>query len=277
MIHTRLTDGAFIAKLAFQPCMAWHNGEMEMKSYRGGIIGGNVLVAGALFAILGIIGIVIIPERTTPLAEMRIEPKQGIELLNKTFTVDIVAESSVPVNVFAGDIHFDPSMIAVASIDYNTSIADLWAELPWYSNGEGTLNFAGGTTRKGGFMGSGSIITITFQTLKEGGATIALNDARILLHDGTGNDAPLRDVVNATYQIQGESQTAPNLIAEQVMPVTYAIVANSPSPDLNGDGSVTIADNSIFFIHLLRNNPRSDFNGDGRVDTKDLSILLGAR
>jgi hypothetical protein len=126
-------------------------------------------------------------------------------------------------------------------------------------------------------MGSGSIITITFQTLKEGGATIALNDARILLHDGTGNDAPLRDVVNATYQIQGESQTAPNLIAEQVMPVTYAIVANSPSPDLNGDGSVTIADNSIFFIHLLRNNPRSDFNGDGRVDTKDLSILLGAR
>ena len=115
-----------------------------MESYRSHHAG-NILpitmIASAFIGFATFIGLMILPVSTTTVADMRIEPTNKTVVVDETFDVSIVVESRVPVNVFAGELLFDTNTLEVVSIDYNISIADLWAEEPWYSNGDGTLTF----------------------------------------------------------------------------------------------------------------------------------------
>lgn len=210
-----------------------------------------------------------------PVTDMYLAPSSTIHTVGDTFTLDVMVSSLIPVNVFAGEVRFDPSRIRISSIDYNISIADLWAEKPWYVNGEGTLSFGGGTTRPGGFFGTGNLLTITFETVAPGEAAVVIDNPRILLHDGMGTDAELKPSIDAIITVQD----TPNLLKENtermVAPIT--ITREKPKTDLNGDGEHTIADMSIFMMHLAKNDSRSDFNEDGTVNAADLSILLGKK
>lgn len=234
------------------------------------------LVASAFLGFMTLLGFLVLPVLTDPLADMRIEPNTGSAKTGDTFTIEIVVESSVPVNVFAGDLLFDSSILAVESIDYNTSIADLWAKLPWYSNGDGTLNFAGGTTRQGGFLGTGTLITVTFKTLREGGGSLVLKEPAIFRHDGLGTEAALEAPLDALVTVTSVTPTE-NIIARNSAGSSYTIVTEPPSTDLNGDGKQSIADVSIFMLNMRGDTARYDFNLDGAVTTKDLSILLNAK
>jgi hypothetical protein len=205
---------------------------------------------------------------------MRIEPQERVVTVDDRFQVEVIVESSVPVNVFAGELHFSKDLLVVDSIDYNTSIADLWAELPWFSNGDGTLNFAGGSTRNGGFTGKGSLIKVTFKTLGEGDGVISVYNPRILLHDGLGTDAEVTRPIDAIFTIENPDV---NLLAQSPAGSSYKVRREVPSTDLNGDGKQTISDLSIFMLKITRNESRYDFNLDGKVDLKDLNILLGAK
>ena len=80
-------------------------------------------------------------------AGMRLEPVEYTTVEGQAFGVDVMVDSEVPTNVFSGELRFSPDILKIVSIDYNTSVADLWAELPWFNNGAGTLNFGGGTTK----------------------------------------------------------------------------------------------------------------------------------
>lgn len=250
-----------------------------MKRVLGFFERGNIapltLIASAFIGLMIIMGFIAAPSEKE-VVDMRIEPALHRIAKEGTFTVEVVVESSVPANVFSGELNFNPEVLAIESIDYNTSIADLWAEEPWYSNGDGTLNFAGGTTRPGGFQGTDTLIKATFKTLQEGEGTIALKDARILLHDGLGTDAQLQSPIDAIITIGGDETPDQNLIAETDTNTTYEVVEERPSTDLNGDGKQSIADISIFMINLAGNDVRYDFNLDGEVNIKDLNILLGA-
>ncbi len=238
------------------------------------------LLASAIIGFLAVVGLLVLPMATDVVADMRIEPNFKAVALDETFTVDIIVESSVPVNVFAGKLLFDNTTLSVVSIDYNTSIADLWAEEPWYSNGDGTLSFAGGTTRPGGFTGTDSLITVTFKGIGEGRGKIAIEDANILQHDGMGTDAALAQPIDALFTISatntatGTSDT--NLIATAVTPTTYHVVNEVPSKDLNGDGRQSIADASIMLLNIGSDNARYDLNLDGSVDLKDFNMVLTA-
>jgi hypothetical protein len=235
------------------------------------------LVASALIGFFAITGFAVIPTLSDPLADMRIEPISRAVTLDDTFTIRVVVEASVPVNVFAGELFFDNDTLEVESINYNTSIADLWAERPWYSNGEGRLNFAGGTTRSGGFLGTADLLTITFRAKGEGSGSLVIHDATILQHDGLGTDAPLEAPIDALFTIDDE-ETAPveNIIAKDDSGSSYRVISELPSTDLNGDGKQSVADISIFMLNIAGNDPRFDFNLDGKVDTKDLNLILSA-
>lgn len=244
---------------------------------RGGIIS-IALTASALLGVLAIAGFVFVP-MGEPKAEMRIEPAHSSAKAGDTIAVSVVVESLESVNVFGGTIYFDPSLLTVEKIDYNTSIADLWAIKPWYDNGAGTLNFGGGTTKPDGFTGVGSLITITFRTLKDGGGTLSIGDARILKHDGLGTDAQLKEPIDAILDVS-EPTDPDNILIHQTTGTTYSVGASTPPPppppstDLNGDGKQGVADVSILLLHIGGSEARYDFNQDGRVDIKDLSRLL---
>lgn len=242
-----------------------------------GFVPQTTLMASAFVALISVLGFIAAPFIYEPEATMYIEPNSGHAYVGDTFGVDVVVDSRIPVNVFKGEIAFDPSRVQVEAIDYNVSIADLWAEKPWYENGAGTINFAGGTTQKGGFIGSGSLIHVTFKTVGEAETILRLHDARILKHDGLGTDAVVGSAIDAIFNIE-EKQLATQTVAEPKTTETLLVIGvEPPSTDLNNDGKQSATDMSIFVIHMFGNNPRYDFNQDGSVNTKDLSILMSAQ
>jgi hypothetical protein len=255
----------------------WHNeGVRRIKDFfeRGTALP-VVIGASAFFGFLTVVGLAVFPQVLSQVAEMRITPSQKAVLVGDEFSVDIVVFSAQPVNVFAGELIFDNTTIEVASIDYNTSIADLWAERPWFSNGDGTLNFAGGTTKPGGFFGTDSLLTVRFRTLKEGSGFLALRNVHILQHDGLGTEAEVATPIDHIITVENPRLIQENLVREVSRGTTFAVVSALPSTDLNGDGKQSIADISIFMMNIGSSDPRFDFNGDGKVNLVDLNILLG--
>ncbi|MDA8597106.1 hypothetical protein N9L26_02075 [Candidatus Pacebacteria bacterium] len=236
---------------------------------------GKILVAGVAFTMLGVSGFGMnLPFTST--VDVRIEPKEITEVVDNTFTVDLVVESDQPVNVFAGEVQFDPGLLAIESIAYNTSIANLWAEKPWYANGEGTLNFAGGTTKPGGFTGAGTLLAITFITKAIGDGNLSLHDIRVLQHDGLGTDATVLAPIDTLFTINVDSLERDTVLQKSSAGSPVAVLATPPRTDLNGDGRQSLIDVSIFMRDIVIQNKRSDFNGDGTVGNADLSILLNA-
>lgn len=214
---------------------------------------------------------------TKPSVGMRLEPLEYTTKEGQTFGIDVMVDSEVPTNVFSGELRFSPDILKIESIDYNTSVADLWAELPWFNNGEGTLNFGGGTTKQGGFTGNAKLIHVEFKTLKDGQGIISLHNARILLHDGLGTDVKLKGTVNSIVTISDLDVSPENIIIQPETKTSVLVTKNPPTTDLNGDGKQTFSDISIFILNIAGNNPRFDFNQDGKVDGADLRILREAR
>jgi hypothetical protein len=202
-----------------------------------------------------------------------LEPTSGVRTVGETFVTTLVVRSALPVNAFRGLVVFDTEKLEVQSIAYNTSIANLWAEEPWYSNGDGTINFTGGTTASGGFTGEGTLITVTFVAKASGNAAIKLADMQILQHDGLGTEAALATPIDSILSLEPAQQAQETLLQTSVDGPTVMIMSNIKTRDLNGDGKQTVADVSIFMVDLLSKNPRSDLNEDGIVNLADLSIL----
>lgn len=243
-----------------------------------GTVMSGALVAGVIVAVLSTMSVVMVPLFQGSSAEMWVTPDTGVYGAGDTFELTVMVSAQVPVNVFKGDIRFDPTVLAVDAITYNTSIADLWAEKPWYENGAGTINFIGGTTRTGGFMGTDALMTITLRAIGVGSSPLHFEDVRILAHDGFGTDVVVGEPIDALFSVAKEQTVAAETVAAPDSTTGTVIVAiERPHTDLNDDGKQTIADTSIFMLHLFSDDTRYDFTGDGVVDTKDLSVLMSAQ
>lgn len=247
--------------------------------FRKGNIIPVTLIASALVGFITVLSLLAVPDALAPVTSMSLQPLQKTLALDEVFTVDVVVESTIPVNVFAGELLFNQDTLEVQSIDYNTSIADLWAEKPWYSNGNGTLNFIGGTTKKGGFTGDGKLITITFKAKVQGAGTLYIKNAQILQHDGLGTNAPLQVPLDALFTVEtaNSSSTAINLLNQQSQASTYEVVPQLPSTDLNGDGKQNISDVSILLLNIGGGDLHYDLNLDGLINLEDFNIVLNAR
>ena len=245
-----------------------------MKEYISGGIAPVLMVGTIIIGFMSFVGVLINP--TSTVVDMRIEPTQGLVGIDENFSIDLVVESNIEVNVFAGDIYFNAEVLRVVSIDYNTSIANLWAKKPWYSNGDGIINFAGGTTNPGGFTGTGSLLKITFQTIAPGKGSINIDNARILIHDGLGTDATIEEPIDSIFTVAEPNKTQEILFVSGTKS-NYLVMENPPQTDLNKDGQQSMKDISIFMVHLASQNDSSDFNNDGSVNISDLSILMNAK
>ena len=230
------------------------------------------LMGSAILAVTTMVGYEILPKLSEPVAQIRLEPAIASAELDQLLEVRIIVDSSVPVNVFGGELHFNKDVLAVDGISYNTSIADLWAIRPWYSNGDGTLNFGGGTTKRGGFTGSDVLLTVTFKTIGSGVGTVSMDNIQIHLNDGLGTKAAIGEPIDALLTVAPPQQTS-----DPHTRLLYAVSTKLPSTDLNNDGAQGIADLEYLMLNATTQNKRADLNADGHVDTKDLSILLGAK
>ena len=227
--------------------------------------------AAVLIAILGVISALSL--NSDEQAAIFLSPTTGNWVVGETFAIDVMAKTNTPANVFGGLIEFDSNYIEVVSISYNTSITDLWAEEPWYQNGAGTIGFIGGTTKKGGFLGTDKLMTINFKSKKQGDVNVHLINTRVLLHDGLGTDAVLASSIENIYYIKDDVvEVLNNNPTATISNLTF--LETYSKTDLNQDGKTSIADISIFVKDLATKNLRSDFNDDLKVNTTDLNILL---
>jgi hypothetical protein len=233
----------------------------------------QVLLASVIAGIIGISGFLLSTTVIQAPVSITLEPSGGTRVVGETFVTTLEVKSTIPVNVFKGLVEFDPEKLTITSIDYNTSIANLWAEEPWYSNGEGTLTFIGGTTESGGFIGEGTLIAITFTAKNTGHASVQLKDMQVLQHDGLGTEAPLAAPIENVFAVEAATLSKETVFKAALPGPTVVVVPEAKNRDLNGDGKQTMADVSIFMTDLVSKNLRSDLNGDGAVNLEDLSIL----
>lgn len=234
---------------------------------------GTLLAGTVILSLLGIWTAVV----TTEPAQILLEPDHATSIINEPFTINVMIRSDVPANAFSGLIEFNPNILQVTAIDYNTSIVDLWVTKPWYENGEGTINFAGGTTKSGGFTGQESLLTITFTPTVAGVGAVKITEAQILAHDGLGSELKIKPTADALFTDTSLSTQA-RIINNNIEKTTsFSIVDETPNFDLNNDGNVGLLDISIFMPNLFSNNLIYDFNLDGKVNTTDFSMLLNAK
>lgn len=237
---------------------------------------GNILpatmAAGAIMALLSSVGYFWMSQSEDAYTtRMDLVPTAAVLTLGESFSTSVVLGADTPINAFTGVITFDPAQLQVAKIDYNTSIADLWAEEPWYKNGEGTIHFAGGTTDSGGFTGEGMILTITFRSIGAGDASVRITNASVLRHDGRGTEATLLPPIDGLFTV---STPATEPVTTTQPATTVSVRDESLIGDVNGDGKVSIGDMSSFLTYLATGDSRGDLNDDGRVSVVDLSILV---
>lgn len=247
------------------------NGHRQMN---GGSVFPMTLAASAIISLLALTGMYLVPITITPFeADIFISPDAKTLSVGEEFLITVEVSATVPVNVFTGMIWFNNQTIEVLSINYNTSVADLWTQEPWFKNGDGSIGFAGGTTKPGGFIGSDTLMTVTFRAIGVGEGNIMIENARILEHNGRGTDATIA-LLEPTFFTVASSSEGRTIIEKNTPPIDIVILEETPGTDLTNDGKTTLADLSVFMLHLSTGNRMSDFTGDGFINTADLSILL---
>jgi hypothetical protein len=205
-----------------------------------------------------------------PGAELELSPNLATIAMNETFTVSVMARSSVPANAFTGEIVFDTNRLTVESIDYNTSIANLWVKEPWYNRADNSIYFAGGTTAPGGFSGRGELLRVTLRATQPGDTTLSLRNVRVMAHDGLGTDLPIGEPLDALFTVDTTPYTLPSPEAEEDKFVT--VVPLQPNLDLNDDGERNFQDISVLLLNIGRSVPAYDFTGDGQVTWSDVRV-----
>lgn len=245
------------------------------KYYQQGTIPAIALAASAIISLIALTGLYLTP--TTPdksEADIFITPSAKTLSVGEEFTVTIGVRADIPVNVFTGTVYFNKEALTVKSISYNTNVADLWTEEPWYKNGNGTIGFAGGTTKVGGFIGTDTLITINFISTGIGSGDIYIKNARVLEHNGLGSDVEIAPLQPTFFTITSTTSLLHTIAEKSTRPIDVVIIEEAPTADLSGDDRITLADVSIFMLYLSNQNREADLNGDGLVNTTDLSILL---
>ncbi len=217
--------------------------------------------------LIGTLAASVITSDSSPTASLYVVPELPSVGVGETITFTIMAESNVPVNTFVGELVFDTDYFFVTNISYNTSIANLWVEEPWYNRDKNTIYFAGGTTQAGGFSGVGELVQVTMQAKAAGDAALQLRNVRVLAHDGLGSDVELTKPLDTLISVD----TTPFAIPLQEAPMErVVIVADAPPLDVNGDGKLSFQDTGVLLFALGSTNPKYDFNGDGSVTWADI-------
>jgi hypothetical protein len=129
---------------------------------------------------------------------------------------------------------------------------DLWSEDPTPENG--AISFSGGMIADESVgVTKGNIFVAKFRALKPGKSIISLENGQLLAADGEGTN-----VIQRTKSIS-----------------IFVREPNMPSPDVNGDGELTIGDVNSLYLKTFRNYDRNhDINADGNVNWSDVRELI---
>ena len=129
------------------------------------------------------------------------------------------------INAAQASLSFPNNILSVESIEKTNSIFNFWLEEPTFSNSAGTVSFIGGSTS--GYSGrSLAIITINFNVIGDGNATISLSNGAVTASDGTGENV-LR-LVQGINLTSGKSGASQNVVSENITPEGSVVPEEKP-------------------------------------------------
>jgi hypothetical protein len=202
-----------------------------------------------------------------PSAAIYVTPSTTSVEVGDMVTILVLVKSNVPVNAFTSELIFDTARFEVKDISYNTSIADLWVEEPWYNRASNSIYFAGGTTKKDGFTGTGELMQVTLQAKAVGDTQLNLRNTRVLAHDGLGIDVPLTKPLDTFFTIDTTPFATP---LQEIKTESIVVISERPTLDVNGDGTLSFKDIGVLLSSIGSDDARYDFNGDGSVSWSDI-------
>jgi len=168
--------------------------------------------------------------------------------------ITLVAQTNIPVNVVGGSLTFTPDIISIESIDRSNSVVDIWSEEPLISAPTGIVQFSGGIISEDAAEKlNGKIFSTKLKMQRVGMGTVTLKNPELLANNGEGT----------------------NVVSGYSLIKFYVRAVGTPSPDINNDGALSIADvNSLYLKAFRAYNPAYDLNLDGKVSAADIRILI---
>ena len=169
--------------------------------------------------------------------------------------VELQIRTKTPVNAVGGTVTFSSDILSVDSVTRSSSIIDLWSEEPLISNTLGTIHFSGGIIGSNvGTVGNhGEVFTINFRALKTGKISLGLKNGELLANNGEGT----------------------NVFSGSNTLTIYVRPQGLPSPDVNGDGSISISDiNAVYIKSFRAYDEKYDIDGNKKVDWNDVKALI---
>ena len=167
------------------------------------------------------------------------------------FPVLVRVNSHIPINATGALISFPTKNLEVATVDISQSLIGLWSEQPLFLNSgtTGSLSLSGGILGSDGWTGEGHVLRVIMRATGTGKAKISIEKGLLLAADGKGT----------------------NVLSERNNLVVYIRQSGTPSPDINQDNKVSLADTNLVYLGTFRDyDQKLDFNGDKIVSWGDV-------
>lgn len=165
-------------------------------------------------------------------ASFYFSPETGIYSVGDVISADIMLDSGgEPVNAAEGILNFNKEELEVVKITKDSSIFRLWTQEPDFSNLNGVISFAGGTTEN--FEGSGgNVFSISFRVKSSSESSLVnFSSAAILAADGKGSNI-ITTMRSAAYTLVPKisAPKADSAVLSQGVPV-FAQISSDTHPD----------------------------------------------
>lgn len=198
--------------------------------------------------------------------------------IGETERVDVNINTKASINALGVTIKFPVDLLEVVGFSKEKSFLDLWTEDTAIREDIGEIHFSGGTVKKGGLTGTGTVLTVLVKSKRAGIATLSFVDTEVYPNDGSGRvmydetrslsfDIADPKASNASHA-QDLSTQPPSIIAPTEMP-------RPRTADVNTDGAINLVDVSIMVMRLVMPyDYHFDINMDGSITVADVSAVL---
>lgn len=159
------------------------------------------------------------------------EPRQIEITPDQTFEVGVFLDTqNDDINAIEGEIEFPQDLLELREIRDGNSIINFWVDRPVL--GPSPMRFSG--IIPGGYrFPKGLVLSLVFQSKKNGSGTIRIENAHTLRNDGQGTETPLTLAISS-FIISEQPQFPP--------PAVMPIVDNTPpetfQPELSSDFAI---------------------------------------
>lgn len=142
----------------------------------------------------------------TQAATLSILPTLQTVVVGQHFIVEVHLDSDdETINAVGATISYDRELLQPVKITQDSSFLTLWAEVPTFNLGNGTITLTGGVPG-GSIVVDGRVVSIEFVAIKSGSAWVTADkdSSQVLLNDGAGTAASLA-TTPASYQVMAGS------------------------------------------------------------------------